>query len=52
MGLDLDSKEVIFHDRSRTFIEPKLIKVLIEWNAMTDNDTSLIIHSPNGTFID
>ena len=50
MGLDLDSKELMFHDRSRTFIEPKLIKILIEWNAMTDNDTSLILHSPNGKF--
>ena len=42
---------MIFIDRSRTFIEPKLIKVLIEWESMIENDTSLIINSPNGMMI-
>lgn len=42
----------MFIDRSRTFIEPKLIKVLIEWESMTENDTTLVIHSPNGMIIE
>ena len=33
------------------FIEPKLVKVLIEWEHMTDNDTSLVISSPSGMII-
>jgi hypothetical protein len=39
---------MIFIDRSRTFIEPKLVKVLIQWESMAENDTLLIIYSPNG----
>ncbi len=42
---------MIFIDRSRTFIEPKLVKVLIEWEHITENDTSLIINSPNGMMV-
>jgi hypothetical protein len=33
------------------FIEPKLVKVLIEWENMVDNDTLLVISSPNGMMI-
>ncbi|CAF3656877.1 unnamed protein product [Adineta steineri] len=51
VGLELDSKEIIFIDRSRTFIEPKVIKALIEWQNMTSNDTSLVIHNPNGAIL-
>lgn len=50
--MDLDSKEMIFIDRSRTFIEPKLVKVLVQWESMIENDTSLVIHSPNGMIRD
>jgi len=46
--LELDSKELVFLDRSRTFVQPKLVKVLIEWNNMTNNDTHLIIQNPIG----
>ena len=42
---------MVFIDRSRTFIEPKLVKVLIEWEYMIDNDTLLIINTPNGMII-
>ena len=42
---------MVFTDDSRTFIEPKLVKVLIEWEYMNDNDTSLVINSPNGKII-
>ncbi len=51
VGLELDNKEMVFIDRSRTFIEPKLVKVLIEWEYMIDNDTLLIINTPNGMII-
>ncbi|CAF0959935.1 unnamed protein product [Rotaria sordida] len=51
IGQELDSKEIVFIDRSRTFIEPKLVRVLIEWESMTDNNTSLIINSPNGAVL-
>ncbi|CAF3556624.1 unnamed protein product [Rotaria socialis] len=48
VGLELDVKEIVFLDRSKTFIEPKLVKVLIEWESMNDNDTCLVISSPSG----
>ncbi|CAF3311576.1 unnamed protein product [Rotaria sp. Silwood2] len=51
IGQGLDSKEIVFIDRSRTFMEPKLVKVLIEWESMTDNDTSLVINSPSGAVL-
>lgn len=48
VGLELDNKEIVFLDRSRTFIQPQLVKVLIEWNNMTNNHTNLIIQNPIG----
>ncbi|UJR31492.1 hypothetical protein I4U23_018981 [Adineta vaga] len=47
VGLQIDIKEMVITERSRTFFEPEEIKVIIEWQTVRRNDTALLIKSPD-----
>ncbi|CAF4509194.1 unnamed protein product, partial [Rotaria sp. Silwood2] len=51
IGFTIDTRNNVFIDRSRTFIEPKIVTVLIEWTSEMNEEVSLVMEDPTGNVI-
>ncbi|CAF2088927.1 unnamed protein product [Rotaria magnacalcarata] len=48
IGFTIDTRDTVFIDRSRTFLDPVLVTVLFEWKSKTNEDISLVMKDPSG----
>ncbi|CAM4976270.1 unnamed protein product [Rotaria socialis] len=51
IGFTIDTRDTVFIDRSRTFLDPVLVTVLFEWKYKTNEDISLVMKDPSGIVV-